>query len=133
MSEFEHVVPLAVRLRDLDPQNHVNNAVYGTYLEQARVDYLDTVLPGRLEDRNLVLASMTVDFQRPILREDDLAVALGTTALGESSFTMAYEVRGNGDVVATAETTQVHLGADGSPAPLPESWRAAIADYEPSL
>jgi acyl-CoA thioester hydrolase len=73
-----------VRYRDLDTWNHVNNAVYATYLEQARIDYLDSV-------------------------------------------------RADGEVAATGHSTQVHMGADGSPAPLPEDWRAAIVAFEPAL
>ena len=35
---------IGVRYRDIDAMGHVNNAVYATYLEQARVRYVDHVL-----------------------------------------------------------------------------------------
>ena len=37
MNDFVHVEK--VRFRDLDPMGHVNNAVFLTYLEQARVAF----------------------------------------------------------------------------------------------
>ena len=40
-AEFRFDVELAVRYRDLDTLGHVNNAVYATYLEQARTRYVD--------------------------------------------------------------------------------------------
>ena len=36
-------VPVAVRYSDLDPQGHVNNAVYFTYFEQGRLGYFDAM------------------------------------------------------------------------------------------
>jgi acyl-CoA thioester hydrolase len=32
-----------VRFRDVDAMGHVNNAVYSTYLEQARIAYLKPI------------------------------------------------------------------------------------------
>ena len=41
-------VPIDVRWRDLDPLGHVNNAVYLSYFEIARVRYAQALLPDAL-------------------------------------------------------------------------------------
>jgi len=129
----EFVVEIPLRYRDLDPWDHVNNAVYATYLEQARIEYLDAVLDAPLEARDFVLAHLELAFHDAIEYGDDPVVALRVSELGTSSLSFAYEVRANGTVAATAETTQVHIGADRSPAPLPDGWRETIREFEPAL
>ena len=42
---FFHWTTIKVRFRDLDPLNHVNNSVFNTYLEEARIDFIQHV-PG---------------------------------------------------------------------------------------
>ncbi|MFC6975463.1 acyl-CoA thioesterase [Halomicroarcula sp. GCM10025709] len=37
---FEYTTEVSVRYDDLDTYGHVNNVRYGTYLEEARIDYL---------------------------------------------------------------------------------------------
>lgn len=131
MSEFTFAVEVPVRYGDLDPMDHVNNAVYASYLEQARIDYFDRVLDDDREERELVLASLSIDFRRPVTLDDEVEVAVRVTDLGESSFGMAYEVRASDEVAATAETTQVAFdAAAGESRPLPASWRENIADFE---
>ncbi len=40
VGEYPVVLEITVRFRDLDAMGHVNNAVYLTYFEEARVEYL---------------------------------------------------------------------------------------------
>ena len=129
---FEFVTEMEIRYRDLDPWDHVNNVVYGTYLEQARIEYMDAVIDEPLEDRDFVLAHLELDYHQSVEYRHDLTVAVRASDLGTSSLSFAYEVRADGEVAATGETTQVHMGADG-PAPLPESWRETIERFEPAL
>lgn len=128
-------VELPVRYRDLDTLGHVNNAVYGTYLEQARIRYFDHVLDVPFEAREMVLAHLDVDFRRPVRLEDEtVRIECGVTDLGDSSIEMAYRVHGDdGDgPAATAESVQVTWDGDG-PRPVPESWREQFRAFEASL
>ena len=126
-----------VRFRDLDTLGHVNNAVYSTYLEQARVQYFDEVLGVPFENREMVLAHLDVDFRRPVgLDDGPVRVACGVTDLGESSIRMRYRVHaeGAGAVAATAESVQVAWdGTTGEAQPVPEEWRESFESFEPSL
>ena len=127
----EFTVEIPVQYRDLDPQGHVNNAVYASYLETARVDYLEDVLEVAAEDISFVVATLEIEFKHPITKGDDPTVALWIANLGESSCTMEYEIRVDGTVAATADTTMVHIDPDtGRPSPLPDEVRARMEPFE---
>ncbi|MFT4944401.1 MAG: acyl-CoA thioester hydrolase [Halovenus sp.] len=130
MTDYETEVPLSVRYRDIDALGHVNNAVYVTYLEQARVEYLQTVFGTRSVDPGFVVARVTVDYEQPVELGDDLLVGLGVTDIGTTSVTMGYELRADGALAATAETVIVALDDDDTPRQIPDTWRERIAAHE---
>jgi acyl-CoA thioester hydrolase len=132
-AEFRFDVEIPVRYRDLDTLSHVNNAVYATYLEHARIAYVDRVLGEGFEAGGMVLANIEIDFRRPITFDDDaVRVECGVVNVGDSSFRMGYRVFGAGDVAATAESVQVAWDGEAS-RPIPDDWRDAVETYEPSL
>ena len=57
----------------------------------------------------------------------EATVAVGITDFGRTSFTMGYELRYEGESVATAETVQVAVDEDGRPIDVPDSWRDRVA------
>lgn len=135
MEPFRFDVELAVRYRDLDSMQHVNNAVYASYLEQARVQYVDRVLDVPSDELEMALASIEIEFHRQVTAEDGhVRVACGTVELGNSSLTLAYRVypAGDDEPAATGETVQVFLDGD-APRPLPDAWREQFREFEPSL
>ena len=137
-AEFRFDVEIPVRYRDLDTLGHVNNAVYATYLEQARAAYVDRVLGMDLEDGGMVLASLEIDFRRPIdAAVGSIRVECGAVSVGDSSFRMCYRVRGDGggdgdEPAATAESVQVAWDGASS-RPLPAAWRESLRAFEPEL
>ncbi|WP_336001118.1 acyl-CoA thioesterase [Halorientalis halophila] len=134
MSEFAFTTRIPIRYRDIDPWDHVNNAVFATYLEEARSEYLDTAFDEELGTRNFVLVNLELDYHAPVTYDEaGVEVAVRTSAIGESSLTLAYEVRDGDTVAATGETTMVAMDDDGAPRAVPEEWRAAIEAFEPEL
>jgi acyl-CoA thioester hydrolase len=134
-AEFRFDLELPVRYRDVDTLAHVNNAVYATYLEQARVRYVDHVLGSGFQDGGMVLADVEIDFRRPVTFEaGSVRVECGVVDVGESSFRMGYRVHAGGEAppAATAESVQVAWDGD-SARPVPEPWRAAFRAFEPAL
>ena len=130
MSDFEYETELGVRFRDVDAMGHVNNAVYATYLEQARVDYYADVLGVGLDDIDTVLVNLEIDYRSEIALDDEVTVAMGVRDIGESSVTAAYEVRVGERVAATAETVQVYVDPEeGGSRPLPEAWVDRMEAY----
>lgn len=128
--DYEFETEIRVRFRDLDPMDHVNNAVYSTYLEQARADYFREVVDVTLAGVDTVLASISIDFHRPIEPDETVTIALTVSDLGTSSLSMEYEVRrGDGAVAATAETVQVAYDRETeSSRPIPDEWRETIEE-----
>lgn len=120
-----------VRFRDLDTMGHVNNALYATYLEEARSAYYRDVIGESLPDVDTVLAHLSIDFRAPIELQDAATVVLEIPELGESSIPMDYEIRTGDAVAATAETVQVVWDREaGGSKPIPQAWRNRIDSFE---
>lgn len=105
---------IEIRWRDLDALGHVNNAVYATYLEEARDVWLTNALGpgGSLWD--YVLARLAIDFRRELRQEDDaVAVRTRLVRIGTSSLTLREEVVSlEGWVAAEAEAVIVARDRD---------------------
>ena len=128
MSRFE--TDLEVRFRDLDAMGHVNNAVYATYMEQARVEYYAEVLDVGLADIDTVIAHLEIDYERPIELGEAVVVRIDVGTIGRASFPMAYEIVADGHVAARAETIQVFWDREsGTSRPIPAEWRDDIEAF----
>lgn len=129
-ASFEHDV--AVRYRDLDTFGHVNNVVYGTYCEEARVAYIDEVLGiSDIDEFNAVLASLELDFRRSVTELTDVTVGVRVPRLGDSSFPFEYEIAADGETVATGQSVQVVVDRESRESrPIPDQWRERIAEFE---
>jgi acyl-CoA thioester hydrolase len=120
-----------VRYRDLDPRGHVNHVVYVSYMEQAKGAFLREVVGVALDEVNTVVRSLDVEYERSIESGQEVAFELGVTNVGETSFTIAYRLRADGEEVATGETVSVLLDENGRPRPIPEEWRRRMEAYDP--
>ena len=129
MTEFSYVMDVPVRFQDLDAVGHVNNALYATYLEEARLAYIADVLGVDARESGAVIAHLEIDYRRSVSEDDHVTVALRTLEPGRSSIPMEYEIRAGDDVVATAETVLVTTADDGA-RPVPDAWRERIAAFE---
>jgi acyl-CoA thioester hydrolase len=70
-----HDKRIEIRWRDMDAYRHVNNAVYLTYLEEVRDEWLDRTLGEISSAWAFVLARVAIDFRRELRQEDDEIVA----------------------------------------------------------
>lgn len=127
---FSYVTEIDVRFRDLDPNDHVNNAIYVTYVEQARAEWYEDVVGTTLGEAPTVLAHLEVDYHRSIELGEVVEVRMRTDELGRSSLPMSYELRVDGELVATAETIQVTVDPETDRSiPIPEEWRERIEAF----
>jgi len=130
-SHFSH--RLDVRFRDCDAMGHTNNAVYLTYLEQARFAHWRSLwgfgdpqtppdIPG------VILARVEADYKRPSRYGDTLEIRLTVADVGRSSFRYDYEiVDAQGRTVLTAKTVQVMYDyAAEKPVAIPPAIRALL-------
>ncbi len=127
-ADHDFETEVQVRFRDVDAMGHVNNAVYATYLEEARAAYFREVIGENLSTVDSVLASLSIDFHAPVEPGDRITVAVSVPDLGESSIPMEYEIRtDDGTLAATGETVQVAYDREnGASRPIPDAWREAI-------
>jgi acyl-CoA thioester hydrolase len=122
---FDFVHRETVRFRDLDSLGHVNNAVFLTYLEEARIAYL---VPLGAEASDMILARVEIDFRAPLAMGDELEIGVRPARVGTKSFDLEYEVHSGGELEAEAKTVLVSYNyATRRPVELPESWREALA------
>ncbi|MFC6904754.1 thioesterase family protein [Halalkalicoccus tibetensis] len=129
MGEFSS--DIQVRFRDIDAMGHVNNAVYATYVEQARTEYFKEVLETGLDSVSTVLATLELSYERPILLEQSVTVEIDVPEIGRSSLPMEYEIFADGERAATAESVQVFLDPETEkPHPIPDRFRERIAAFE---
>ena len=126
-----HEKRIEIRWRDLDAYNHVNNAVYLTYLEEARDEWLEQALGQDGAAWGYVLARVAIDFRRELRQEHDEVIATCTLArLGTSSVTTREELRlADGELAAEAEAVLVAVDPDSRESrPLSEQERTALAE-----
>ncbi len=113
-----------VRWDDIDAFGHVNNAKYLTYIQEAR--FLWSTIT------EMVVARAEVDYIEAIYEGGRFYdVNLWVEAIGNSSFTMAYEVVGdNGVVHAKVTTVQVVVSMETMKSrPLKDSEREFLNQY----
>jgi acyl-CoA thioester hydrolase len=108
---------------------HVNNAVFLTYLEQARVAFLKEVGAATgIEDMNIILARVEIDFRAPVRMDQEIHIAVRASRFGAKSFDLDYELRVDGEIVAQAKSVQVAYDYERrEPVELPSEWRERLA------
>ena len=113
-----------IRWDDIDAFGHVNNAKYLTYIQEARFLWAPIV--------EMVVARAEVDYIAPIYEGGRFYdVNLWVEAIGNSSFTMGYEVVGdNGVVHAKVKTVQVAVSMETKKSrPLTDSEHEFLNEY----
>ena len=122
---FVHREP--VRFRDLDAMAHVNNAVFLTFLEQARLAWFGDAEVQPLQD--VILARTEIDFRSPLRQGEVVEIGVRSSRVGTKSFELEYELQSGGRVVAEAKS--VLVGYDYKRAEstaIPERWLRRLKD-----
>ncbi|HET7645853.1 MAG TPA: thioesterase family protein [Candidatus Limnocylindria bacterium] len=132
---YRHRTSLQVRFGDTDAFGHVNNAVFFSYVELARIRYLlDVLKPAQPFDRMpLILARVELDFRSPIFFGDEVRVETRVDRIGRSSFDMRHRMTAGDDdrLVGDVHTVLVTYDYTASrPIPVPDDWRRAFAEHE---
>lgn len=128
MEGFPFVHEEVVRFSDLDGFGHVNNAVFSTYLEQARLAWFghhDDAEPMPLRD--VILARTEIDFRSPLVFGETVAIGVRPSRLGTKSFELEYELRAGDRLVAAAKSVLVGYDYEsGRSVEVPERWRRRL-------
>lgn len=138
-TKFTTEIKTSIRWGEMDALNHVNNAVYFSYFEDARIEYLNSIGYGDVNvssGSGPILANISCDFLKPLTYPDQIIVGVGTTRLGTSSMTVDYEVYSEKleEVVAKGSSVVVMIDYnEGKSIPLPDWMRVKILERDKSL
>ena len=100
---------IQVRFSDLDILGHVNNVIYLSYFEMARIHYF-TALVGPKWDwlkEGVVLVKNDVEYHIPILLHDEPSIFLFVKNIGNKSFSLGYNIMINDKIPTTGGSTLV--------------------------
>ena len=124
-----HEKAVEIRWSDVDAYQHVNNAVYATYLEECRDEWVERALGDAGDSWDLVLARVAIDFRRELrLEDEEVVVSCKLERIGNSSLTLREEVHTRGGELA-AEAEAVLVARDrelGRSRPLSDVEREAF-------
>ena len=121
-------MPVPLRWSDLDAFNHVNNARYLTFVEQARIEWLETIgEPWVTDAYGPVLAQTLLNYRLPIEYPASIFVELFTARLGNSSVTIGHRiVAEDGSLHCDGHAVTVWIDRrSGKSRPLPDGVRRA--------
>ena len=124
-----HEKRVEIRWSDVDAYMHVNNAVYATYLEECRDEWVERALGKDGDSWDLVLARVAIDFRRELrLEDEEIVVSCALERIGNSSITLREQIRTrDGELAAEAEAVLVARDRElGRSRPLTESERQAF-------
>jgi acyl-CoA thioester hydrolase len=126
---FEFVHRERVRFGDVDAMGHVNNAVFLTYMESARVAFLLHLGAATgLEDLSIIVARIEIDFRSPLSFGEEVEVGVRASRFGTKSFDLEYELRAGGRIAAQARSVCVGYDYESrSTVPIPDAWRERMA------
>jgi len=123
-----HEKRVEIRWADVDAFGHVNNAVYATYLEECRDEWLDEALGHGEAAWDYVIARLAIDFRRELrLEDDEVLVRCSLARIGTSSVTTKEEIRAGDFVAAECECVLVARDKEsGSSRPLSDDERQSF-------
>jgi acyl-CoA thioester hydrolase len=134
LSDYPHRITEIIRYGDLDPQGHVNNAVFATYFESGRVAVfrqpdLGIGIPGG----TFVLVRAEIDFRKELRWPGNVEIGTAVAEFGRSSFVMQQAVFRDDMCAATGRATLVLLDTETRRSrPLPDDVKARLSRWMPS-
>jgi len=130
MPPFKFTSDIEIRFADIDAYGHVNNAIFFTYLETARIKLFQQYFGGFLDTSlTFLVVRAECDYRLPITLNDQLQITIRIEQLRHSSFTFSYLLHdGAGKDYATAGTVMVcYDPVAGRPVAIPAEIREVFA------
>jgi len=128
MEGFPFVHREPVRFGDLDAMGHVNNALYLTYIESARIAFLLGLgLVRGLDELAIVVARIEIDFRSPVRIGEAVEIGVRTGGFGRKSFELEYRLEVDSRLVADARSVCASYDyARREATTIPDTWRERL-------
>ena len=104
-SRYGFNIKLDIRWGDMDEMGHVNNAIYLTYFEQARIYYFEEACKWNWKEQGAILASAHVDYVRPVVFPNATYAYVRTSKIGNKSLQISYLITTMVDGIEHLATT----------------------------
>ena len=131
MNPVVYSVELEVRWRGLDAFNHVNNASYLGYIEEARVRWFKSLSSDWAgESAAPIMAAVQLNYRRPVSWPETVRVELFAERIGTKSLTLGHRISSAGDdgvLYCDGHTVLVWVDRGGQSVPLPKAVLTACA------
>ncbi|SDC07633.1 acyl-CoA thioesterase [Streptomyces prasinopilosus] len=126
---MRHIYRCPLRWADMDAYGHVNNVVFLSYLEEARIDFL--FRPDKDFQQGSVVARHEIDYKRQLVhRRAPVDIELWVEQIRAASFTLAYEVKDGDQVYVRASTVIVPFDFEAQrPRRLTQEEREFLREY----
>lgn len=124
---------LTVRFRDCDMLGHVNNAVYFTYFEEARVAWWRQLESRGTPRVHTVVVLAECDYRSPALLHETLEIEVRLVKVGSRSASFGYRIvdTASGRLVAEGASVSVAIDPETKAAvPVPDAWRRSLEQAE---
>jgi acyl-CoA thioester hydrolase len=120
LEDFPHRISDNVRYADLDPNQHVNNAVYATYFETGRVTLMkDRGYRLTPEGFSWMMVRLDMHFRAELRWPGMIEMGLGLVKFGRTSVTFDQVVFSERRCIASAQSVSVLTDeASHKPSPL---------------
>lgn len=128
------ITDITIRFRDIDSMGHVNNAVFFTYFEEGRKEFLHTLFnivnPG---EYNFILAHIACDYLKPVRISDPVSLQLWVGETGHKKFDLLYKIINRNDqsiVYASGRSVQIFYDYKKNlTMPIPQYFLDKIVEY----
>lgn len=134
-SPYTFRVEHEIRWRDLDALDHINNATYFTYFEEARIRFMNEMGHGDVittTDVGPILAHIHCDFLSPVTYPDQLSIGCGVSKIGNTSFQISHDIFSHTQQQIVAKATSVVVMVNymkKQPVAIPQGLRVALEKY----
>lgn len=129
-----------IRFRDLDGLGHVNNVVYLSYVEQARIRYFDDILGDRQDwdEWGVLLARTEINYIRPLLLKEDATCYMECVAIGTKSMEFHFKIfmtdhEGEHEIASGVNVLVCYNHREQKSIEVPTSWKTAIEEFEDGI
>ncbi len=132
LEDFPYRLTDNVRFADLDPNQHVNNAVYASYFETGRVTLMKDRSYGLMpEGLAWIMVRLDIHFRAELRWPGTIEMGLGVAKFGRTSVTFDQVVFSEGKCVASAQAVTVLIDEKTrKPTPLTEE---IVRNFQPWL
>ena len=132
MKKFE--IKIQVRFKDLDPMQHVNNAVYFSYFEIGRLEFFRNVVNDiEFKKFPFILARVEANFLKPVnIHFPEIKLKMYAGDFGNKSFKFYYEILNLDEKIKFVEGESVQVFFDykqNKTIPVPDEFKKIIKDF----